>query len=72
MQAQVQYRQQVAQAVTGAAQAQYQAGYPQAPGASSASLYPSLDEYMGLSLTPETIAANMPVVVSNPPGVSGR
>ena len=33
------------------------------------SLYPSLDEYMGLSLTPESVAANMPVVAANPPGV---
>lgn len=31
------------------------------------SLYPSLDEYMGLSLSPENVAAVMPVVAANPP-----
>lgn len=68
-QAQVQYREQVAHAVTAAAHPQQQpSGYPVAAAAGGASLYPSLDEYMGLSLTPECIAANMPVVVSHPPG----
>ncbi|KAI8479961.1 syntenin-1-like [Branchiostoma floridae x Branchiostoma belcheri] len=31
------------------------------------SLYPSLDDYMGLSLTPEEVRANMPQVLEPPP-----
>ncbi|XP_077990862.1 syntenin-1-like isoform X2 [Glandiceps talaboti] len=38
---------------------------PQQP-AMQSSLYPSLEEYMGLNLTPEFVAQNMPVVAQNP------
>ena len=41
--------------------------YGEAPAASS--LYPSLNEYMGLDMSPQTIEKNMPVVVANPPQV---
>ncbi|XP_035660072.1 syntenin-1-like [Branchiostoma floridae] len=43
---------------------------PQAAGAmpvAQFSLYPSLDDYMGLSLTPEEVRANMPQVLEPPP-----
>lgn len=49
-----------------------QGGYPSAPGAapipqasSSASLYPALEDYMGLQLTPQFVQENMPVVAQN-------
>ncbi|XP_071965762.1 syntenin-1-like [Antedon mediterranea] len=59
-QAQVQYRQHVANTVTSGS----------VPGQQPSGLYPSLDEYMGLSLTPETIAQNMPVVAQSPQTVA--
>jgi len=40
-------------------------GQPQQPSVQS-SLYPSLEEYMGLNLTPEFVAQAMPVVAQNP------
>lgn len=44
----------------------YGAAYPSQQPGSLPSLYPSLEEYMGLSLTPAEIQANMPVVAANP------
>ncbi|XP_066273337.1 syntenin-1-like [Branchiostoma lanceolatum] len=47
--------------------------YPTAPQPAGAmpvaqfSLYPSLDDYMGLSLTPDEVRANMPQVLEPPP-----
>ncbi|XP_002742019.1 syntenin-1-like [Saccoglossus kowalevskii] len=50
-------------------------GYPPQPGppsyapvssAGQSSLYPSLEEYMGLNLTPEFVAQNMPLVAQQP------
>uniref|UniRef100_UPI00358F49C0 syntenin-1-like isoform X2 n=1 Tax=Myxine glutinosa TaxID=7769 RepID=UPI00358F49C0 len=37
-------------------------------GAQTSSLYPTLDEYMGLSLTSDEISRNMPLVVQHPAG----
>ncbi|XP_033644667.1 syntenin-1-like [Asterias rubens] len=58
--------------------AQHQAAVaaPPAPGqmtamASSSSLYPSLEEYMGLNLSPEMVAANMPNVQAVVPRQAG-
>ncbi|XP_070556505.1 syntenin-1-like [Ptychodera flava] len=50
-------------------------GYPTQPPAAAApqsSLYPSLEEYMGLNLTPEFVAQTMPVVARNPQPVAVR
>lgn len=43
-------------------------GYPAAPAPGvpmTSSLYPALDEYMGLQLTPEFVSQNMPLVAQN-------
>ncbi len=46
----------------------YGQAYPD-PQASAAvmSLYPSLEEYMGMSLSPDAVQAIMPEVAANPP-----
>ncbi|KAK7484068.1 hypothetical protein BaRGS_00024680 [Batillaria attramentaria] len=68
-QAQVQHEQRQAIAQGGYPSAP---GYPAAPAAgemhtssSGASLYPALDDYMGLKLTPQFVQQNMPVVAQN-------
>ena len=43
--------------------------YPVTPTGNS-SMYPALNEYMGLELTPEVIAANMPEYSATPQNVS--
>lgn len=68
--AQVQYQQAAQQAVQYPGSVPPQAVPVVASGGSS--LYPSLQEYMGLDLSPETIAANMPVVAAHPNAVSVR
>lgn len=55
---QIQYPQQGASAYP-----QQQTAYPQQGGSSA--LYPSLNEYMGLQLTPEFVQQNMPVVAQS-------
>ncbi|XP_050402320.1 syntenin-1 [Patella vulgata] len=47
-------------------------GQPSAPRTPSPSLYPQLGDYMGLSLTPELVAQNMPVAVPTPMPVGVR
>ncbi|XP_033113659.1 syntenin-1-like [Anneissia japonica] len=67
-QAQVDYRQHVANTVTAGFQPPNSSHVPSSEG--SVGLYPSLDEYMGLCLTPESIAANMPVLAQSPQTVA--
>ncbi|CAH1772260.1 unnamed protein product [Owenia fusiformis] len=63
-QAQVQY-QQAAQQPAVQYPGEAAQTYPTAAAAGGSSLYPSLQDYMGLSLSPECIAQNMPVVAAN-------
>ena len=74
-QAQVQHHQAVAQPAVTYPPAAYgtTAGLAAEPAQeavpNSYALYPSLDEYMGLNLTPEMVAEHMAVVTANQPQV---